>query len=73
MIENGGVKQLVYGAKVINKNEAQEIHPAMVDFELDAEPITWEQQIEKNRLLTEHENGPILPKFIKKDLSKYAV
>ncbi len=59
--------------KFISKNQNQEIHPALVDFVLDAHPITWEKQIENNRLLQDQGNGPILPKFIRKDLSKYAV
>ncbi|MBA3238152.1 MAG: hypothetical protein H0T62_07385 [Parachlamydiaceae bacterium] len=37
------------GTKIINKNQNQEIYPAMVDFVMDAEPITWEQQIDNNR------------------------
>lgn len=55
------------GTDFVTMTQEKGIQPIIVDFELDAEPITWEQQIEANRLLTDHANGPILPIFIRKD------
>jgi len=53
----------------VTKNSENEEQPAMVDFDFDHPPITWEEQIAKNRLLPE--KGPILPKFFIDDLSRF--
>jgi hypothetical protein len=55
-------------SKFVKRNKGQE-QPAMVDFDFDHLPITWEEQIAKNRLLPE--KGPILPKFFIHDLSRF--
>jgi hypothetical protein len=56
-------------SQFVTWNERKEEVPAMVDFSLDHPPITWEEQIAKNRLLPE--KGPILPKFFIRDLSRF--
>lgn len=56
-------------SRFVTWNERKEELPAKVDFELGKDPITWEEQIAKNRLLPE--KGPILPKFFTQDLSRF--
>lgn len=53
----------------VTKNEKDQEQPAMVDFDFDHPPITWEEQIKAHRLLPE--KGPILPKFFVHDLSRF--
>lgn len=50
-----------------DKNEQEQ--PAMVDFALGKDPITWEKYIQAHRLLPE--KGPILPRFFYQDLSRF--
>lgn len=59
------------GTKFVNKSQDGLISPALVDFELNAAPITWEEQIEKNRILKNHPGGPVLPQYIQRDLTKF--
>ncbi len=56
-------------SQFVTRNEKDQEQPAMVDFDFDHPPITWEAQIAKNRLLPE--KGPILPKFFLHDLSRF--
>lgn len=42
----------------------------LVDFDLHAKPITWDEQIAKNPLLGPG-SGPVLPKFLKRNLFQY--
>lgn len=59
------------GTKFANKSDdGRTMCPAMVDFELNSDPLTWEEYIEKNRIFQNLKKGPILPKFINRDLSK---
>ena len=56
-------------SQFVTKNEKDQEQPAMVDFDFDHPPITWEEQIKAHRLLPE--KGPILPKFFLQDLSRF--
>jgi hypothetical protein len=58
-------------SKKRNKDRQRIINPALVDFELGVAPITWEAQIQKKPLL--NGTGPILPKYMWRDLSKYEI
>jgi hypothetical protein len=77
IVEHGAFEFSVYLGKsstnartqFVTTNEKGQEQPAMVDFDFDHPPITWEEQIAKNRLLPE--KGPILPKFFIHDLSRF--
>jgi hypothetical protein len=51
-------------------NNAKGTSPALVDFNLGEKPITWESQSAQQPLLPPG-SGPILPKFLTKNLFKY--
>jgi hypothetical protein len=54
--------------RFVTRNEKDEEQPALVDFDFDHPPITWEEQMNTHRLLTTTK-GPILPKFFTRDPS----
>ena len=62
---SGGYKPDLYLIKALNSDQTQfsspDGNPALVNFQVNCEPITWEEQIRQNPLLSTTK-GQILPK-----------